>query len=343
LSREFDLVVFGATGFTGRLTIAELCGYEPPGGLKLAIAGRSEARLKDVAAALGRDDIGVIVSDVADPASLAALARRTVAMVTAVGPYALYGRPLVEACIVEKTHCADLTGEPNFVVGLMAECHDRAEQAGVKIVSCCGFDSIPADAGAWFTASQLPAGVPKTVRAYMEASGQPSGGTWASIVEGLASGQPKLPTPRLEGERRTDRLKATRHTAPGGGMAVPLPIIDPWIVRRSSRADVAVYGHDFQYGHFAVVKPLLGLKIGAIFGGAALAAQIPAPRPWLKSLRPSGAGPDEATRSKSWFRIDFHGEGGGRTVRCRVSGGDPGYTETSRMLAACGRMLANAE
>ncbi|RYE79395.1 MAG: saccharopine dehydrogenase, partial [Myxococcales bacterium] len=158
--RPFDIVVFGATGFTGALTAEYLAEHAPPE-CRWALAGRNRDKLADVRGRLARidpklADLELLHADATDPDSLAEVARSTRVVITTVGPYIHHGAPLVRACAEAGTDYVDLTGEPEFVDTMYVEHHATAVASGARIVHACGFDSIPHDLGAWFTVQQLP-------------------------------------------------------------------------------------------------------------------------------------------------------------------------------------------
>ena len=176
--REHELVLFGATGFTGTLT-AEYLAKAAPADFRWALAGRNREKLERLRDKLG-SDVPLLVADASDPDSLRRVAAATHVVATTVGPYIRYGEPLVAACAEAGTDYCDLTGEPEFV-DLMYLRHDaRARDTGARLVHCCGFDSIPADLGALFTVEQLPEGVPIRVRGFLRLKARPSGGTAAT-------------------------------------------------------------------------------------------------------------------------------------------------------------------
>lgn len=341
--RAFDIVVFGATGFTGRLVVARLAEIAPDT-LRLAIAGRSAEKLAAVAAGVSRE-IGQIVADVSDPASLPAMSGQTRVLITTVGPYAKYGEPVVDACVATSTHYLDITGEPDFVADIQSRHHEAAQAAGVAVVSCCGFDSIPADLGAYYTASQLPPGAQKTIQGYVTVAGSFSGGTWASALNAMAELRQAAPSKGGDSARKKTKgpsyKPAIHYNEAIGGWGIPMPVIDPLVVKRSAKAMPEVYGPSFAYGHFLRRKKLhqvAGLIVGV--GAVAGLAQFSLTRAALLSYRKSGEGPNEAERAKGYFRVDFIGEAdSGETVRARVTGGDPGYTETSKMLSEAALLL----
>ena len=189
-SRRFDLVVFGATGFTGGLTAEYLARH---GGDKLrwALAGRN---LDKLAAARERlsainsacKSIELIQADVDDAAAIARVAESASVVITTVGPYLNFGEPLVAACAKAGTDYVDLTGEPEFVDRMWLKYHAEAQASGARIVNCCGFDSIPHDLGAWFTVKHLPENVPLKVEGFVRAGGKMSGGTLHSAVTAMS-------------------------------------------------------------------------------------------------------------------------------------------------------------
>ncbi len=350
--RDHDLALFGATGFTGGLT-ADYLAANAPAGLRWALVGRNRAKLEAVAARLAAASPeapapNLLVADAADAAALAKVAGSTRVVITTVGPYALYGEPLVAACAAAGTDYVDLTGEPEFVDRMWLNHHATAERTGARIVHCCGFDSIPHDLGAYFTVQQLPEGVPLTVNGYVRSDAQFSGGTYHSAINGFARGrqtlaaakQRKAAEPR-PGDRKVHSAPARIRRVPElGGWSAPLPTVDGTIIRRSAAA-VERYGPDFTYGHNLVTKHLVTIGgIAAGVGTVAVLAPIPPARKLMLKAKAPGEGPSEERRANSWFKIRFVGEGGGKRVVTEVSGGDPGYTETSKMLAESGLCLA---
>jgi len=351
-TRDLDIVLFGATGFTGALA-ADYLARHAPAGLRWAIAGRSPDKLAAVRDRLAEidpslADLELVAADVEDAASLKSLAERTKVVATTVGPYLPYGEPLVAAAAAAGTAYVDLTGESEFVNRMYVAHHETAVRTGARIVHACGFDAIPHDLGAYFTVQQLPDDQPITLRGVVRTSGTLSGGTFHSALTAMsrprqmreAGAARRALEPRPEG--RSSRAVSSK---PGrdpvlGYWLLPLPTIDPLVVKRSGAA-LPAYGPEFRYSHFAGTKTLRYAAGGAlVMGGLGLAAQVGPLRNLLKQRIQPGDGPDEARRARSWFRVDFIGEAGGRQVHTRVSGGDPGYDETAKMLAESAMCLA---
>lgn len=339
-ARDYDLVLLGATGFTGGLVAEDLTRRAAGTGIRWAIAGRNAdklARLREDLKAIDPDGAptGTQQVEVDDLTGLLDLAAKTRALATTVGPYAELGELVVQACIRSGTDYLDITGEPAFVNLLLKRYDTDARRNGVRVVNCCGFDSIPHDLGAQFTVEQLSDDAPITLRGFVSAGGRPSGGTLASAIGAMGdrdSLRGTRPDPGA-GRRVSSLPRAISRVPEIDGWAVPMPTVDPQVILRSAAADPS-FGPDFRYGHFAragSVATAAGL-VGGVGGMAAL-AQLGAGRKLLSKLLTSpGDGPDEATREAGWFRVSFLGQGGGVEVRTEVRGGDPGYTETARML-----------
>ncbi|WP_316743510.1 saccharopine dehydrogenase NADP-binding domain-containing protein [Streptomyces sp. MK7] len=346
--RPYDIVLFGATGFVGTLT-AEYLAAHAPEGLRWAIAGRSEQRLRQLRERLpGGASVGVLRADVAEPDSLRELARQSRVVATTVGPYVTYGEELVASCADSGTDYLDLTGEPEFVDLVYVRHDTRARETGSRLVHACGFDSVPHDLGVYFTVQQLPEGVPLAVDGYVRADAAFSGGTFASALNQFArplrmraaARDRARHEPRLMGRRASAPVGAPRFAGEIGAWALPLPTIDPQIVVRSARA-LERYGPDFRYRHYAAVRHLpVALGGVAAVGTLAAAAQLPPARRWLSGRLRPGEGPSAQKRARSWFSLRFVGEGGGRRVFTEVAGGDPGYDETAKMFAEAALSLA---
>ncbi|MDT9686149.1 saccharopine dehydrogenase NADP-binding domain-containing protein [Streptomyces sp. TRM76323] len=351
-ARAFDVVLFGATGFVGELTARYLAAHAPAG-CRWALAGRDRDKLERLRDRLAAEHpvcagLPLLVADAGDAGALRGLAESARVVATTVGPYVWYGEPLVAACAEAGTDYVDLTGEPEFV-DLMYVRHDaRARETGARLVHACGFDSVPHDLGVYFTVRELPRDVPLRVDGFVRTNAFFSGGTFASALTVLgrsrqaarAARERRLHEPRRVGRRAEAPLGGPRFSRETGAWALPLPTLDPRIVARSAAA-LPVYGPDFRYRHYAAVRTLPTALGGVAAVGACFAlAQSPPARRWLMGRYEPGGGPDAERRRRSWFRVRFVGEGGGRRVCTEVSGGDPGYDETAKMLAESALCLA---
>lgn len=354
-SRTYDLVLFGATGFTGGLT-AEYLAEHAPAATRWALAGRSRGRLEAVRDRLARvapdaADLALLEADVTDAGSMRTVAEATRVVATTVGPYIQHGEPLVAACAAAGTTYLDLAGEPEFVDLMWVRHHAAARESGARLVHCCGFDAIPTDLGAQFTVQQLSTLGPVSVKGFVRAGGTLSAGSFHSAVTafGRARQYAKIAAQRRRCETFPDGRAARAvvgrpYVEPAvDAWAIPFPTIDPAVVVRSAHA-LPEYGPDFRYAHHVAVKRLAVAAGGAAgAGGLFAAAQVPALRRLAVGRMTSGDGPDAAKRAKGWFEVTFVGEAGGKRVVTEVRGGDPGYTETAKMLAEAALCLVHDE
>jgi short subunit dehydrogenase-like uncharacterized protein len=276
------------------------------------------------------------------------MAAQTKVVATTVGPYRLHGLPLVEACVAEGTHVCDITGEPEFVAETIARFDEAARAKGVAVVSTCGFDSVPHDFGAWLAVRALPPpnGDATKVHGLVWAKGDFSGGTWQSAVGAMA--RPRETREAIAKSRKANHDGRKVGSAKEGlhfdrrvdAWAVPLPTIDPAVVLRTA-SELSEYGDSFRYGHYAKVKSLATVAgAGLVLGGIAALAQVPASRSWLLERRGSGEGPSADRRARNRFEVHFFGERGSSKSEVVVTGKDPGYDETAKMLAEAALCLA---
>lgn len=334
---EFDVIVWGATGYTGRLVAEHLAKtYGVGGAVKWAMAGRSQKKLEEV-----RDEIGapaetpLIVADAADPKSLDAMVRRAKAIITTVGPYQLYGDPLVAACVAAGTDCLDLTGEPNWMHKVIGAHHEAARKSGARIVHSCGFDSIPFELGVWFVeeAAKEELGAPaQQVKGRVRAiKGGLSGGTAASGKATMEAVQkdpsvmgvlmnPFSLTPGFTGPPQPPG-NAVEHDPDVGADVGPfvMAMINTKNVHRSNFLMGHPYGKDFTYDERSIVIPGAPTEFTGMGEGG--------PKP--------GEGPTKEERETGFYDLLFVAIGpDGRQVRASVKGDkDPGYGSTSKMLA----------
>ena len=362
--RKYDIVLFGATGFTGKLTALELAKRAKREEFSWAIAGRSKDKLEALRAEITNAEgevVDIVVADSDRPRELAGMAKSARVIISTVGPYLEYGEPLVEACAAAGTDYVDLTGEGAFVEQISRLHHETALETGARLVNCCGYDSIPADLGTRLTVDQLsPSGAIEVYgfTSFGSKSGKRrnpfnsvSGGTWASAIGFMNFEEParaRRAVARANAAAGPDRrLRSTsqrlRRSPNPDRWGISVPLIDVEIVLRSA-ADDERYGPDFTYGHHTEIPSALLplLPIGAVgMGGLFMAAQLPPTRSFLLSLKQSGDGPDEETREDTEFKTTFLGRGAGKEVVTQMTGGDPGYGDTSKMLAETALCLVN--
>lgn len=367
--RDHDVVVFGATGFVGRLTAEYLAGAAPAG-TRVALAGRSRRRLEETRAALGPQaaDWPLVEADSLDPEAMAALAASTRVVATTVGPYHAYGLPLVQACAAAGTHYADLTGEVLFMRRAIDTAHDAARASGARIVHTCGFDSIPSDLGVLLlheAARAAGAGeLGDTTYVIGPVRGGVSGGTVASMRGQLDAAKADRAARRVlldpyglspdraaEPDLGSERDPAgVVHDAELGGWLAPffMGVVNTRVVRRSNALQGHAYGRHLRYRELMLTGglPLGPVKAAATAGGmAALVAglSVPPTRKLLDRVLPDpGEGPGEDARRNGFFRVTVHTTTSeGARLRCRIAAqGDPGYAATAVMLGESALCLA---
>jgi short subunit dehydrogenase-like uncharacterized protein len=367
--RELDVVLFGATGFAGRLVAGYLAGHAPAG-VRIGLAGRSQRRLADVRAGLGAAASAwpLLGTDSADPVSLAALARAARVVVTTVGPYRAHGLALVQACAEAGTDYADLTGEVLFIRDSIDRCHDVAAATGARIVHCCGFDSVPSDLGVLLlhlAARADDAGdLQDTTLVVTALRGGVSGGTLASMTGQQAEvrastqrrkvvGDPyalspdRTAEPELGDERDLDWVKYDRELRMWTG-PFAMAGINTRVVRRSNALQGWAYGRLFRYREVtgfgaSPAAPLLAATASTALKAAEAGLAFAPSRTLLSRLLPApGQGPGEKTRRTGYFRIQVHTRtsAGARYLATIAAQGDPGYAATSVMLGETALCLA---
>lgn len=347
-SRAHDVVLYGATGFTGRLLAAYFARNVSLDRALWAIAGRDREKLIALRAELAQINpacarLPILFARSDDRASLAALSKNAKVVVTTVGPFAAHGEGLFQACAEHGTDYVDSAAEFSFVRAMHERYASRARETGALMVSCCGIDSIPTDLGLFFTMKQLAPRTKVAVEGLFAFSARPSGGTWKSLlsVMGELRDHPSSVAPPAAQEGRSvTRVAGRVHRDPELGWVVPLPTIDPEIALRSAAA-LSLYGPSFSYAHYMVVGSLPEVGFLSLsLGSAALMAQVGPGRALLGRVWRPGDGPSPERRATSWFRLRFRARHEGGVLTTEVRGGDPGYEETAKMLAESALCLA---
>lgn len=347
--REFDVVIYGATGFTGRL-VAEYLSHEYGKTVAWAMAGRSEDKLKAV-----RDEIGapadtpLVVADASDPASLKAMAERTRAVITTVGPYQLYGEALVKACVEAGTDYVDLSGEPAWMHDIISAYGDKAKASGARIVHSCGFDSVPFDLGVYYLQAHAKekTGKPLSrIKGRVRAmKGTFSGGTAASFAETMkrVAAEPEVlnvlidPFSLCEGFKGPEQPAGNKPIFEDDLNAWSAPFIMAVIntknIHRSNALMGHAYGQDFVYDEMFLTGP--GDQ------GEQMANAIANDRSMQDNPPKPGEGPSKEERETGFYDVMFTGEtADGQRLTASVKGDkDPGYGSTSKMIAECALAL----
>jgi Uncharacterized conserved protein len=351
-TREFDIIVYGATGFTGRLVAEYLAEHYAARGdaPKWAMAGRSADKLAEVRDLVGAPaDTPLVIAEAGDPQSLDAMAARSRVILTTVGPYQLYGSALVAACVRQGTAYADLCGEPGWMREMIDTHQAAAQQSGARITFSCGFDSIPFDLGVLFLQVEamkrhgIPA--PRVKGRVRKMQGGASGGTIASLSETLkaVAKKPSLAlllqssfalTPGFEGPHQPTGLIPEYDPAAGTWTA---PFVMAPINTKNVHRTNFLLGH--VWGKELVYDEMVMTTIGD--AGKAMAEAMAKANPFGDAKLKPGEGPSREQREQGFYDILFIGEyPDGREIRASVQGDrDPGYGSTSKMLAETGMAL----
>ncbi|MGB5489931.1 MAG: saccharopine dehydrogenase NADP-binding domain-containing protein [Woeseiaceae bacterium] len=369
-SREFDIIVWGATGFTGALVAHYLLRqYGSDGDLRWAIAGRSQKKLDALRQKLGLENgkPETIVADSFDADTLSDMASRTRVVLTTVGPYALYGSALVEACVENGTHYCDLAGEVQWIRKMIDQHQQRAAQTGARIVHCCGFDSVPMDIGVWFFQEEAK----KRFGHYCDSitmlvkatKGSASGGTVASLINLIEESRKDRNIARIlvspyslnpEGERdgpdqRDQQTMVYNADAKSWTAPFVMAAVNTKVVRRSHALLGYPYGKDFRYQEAVMTGDgaagwAKGAAMTAALGSLVVGASYSVSRKLLQKfvLPEPGEGPDPEMQKKGFFNLMQIGAlADGTILKSRITGDqDPGYGSTSKMLSECAVCLA---
>lgn len=378
MSRKFDVVLWGATGFTGKLAAEYLSQhYNQRGGqaLRWALAGRNQEKLETVRKSLENpDNVEIVVASIDDPESMKCMAARTKVIIATAGPFDKIGLPVVDACIASSTHYVDITGEATFIRKVIDKYHNEAVEKKLKIVPCCGFDCVPVDMGCFVMVEEMkrrnlaPAKLQTTL---ISMEGGASGGTINSIInmldtcsipQLLAMLNPYFLCPPKEGGGNDEPCATTKYAASDRSLPYYDNLIKKWcspfimqaidtrVINRSNALKGWQYGKNFVYtesmavpnAFFAVISSFAIPLVGALL-------YFRVTRYILKLFLPdAGEGPSKDQREKGYFYFHMHGKGhhlqtGDEQTVCgtiNAPHGDGGYKQTSRMVCEAGICLA---
>jgi len=368
--RPYDIVVVGASGFTGRLVLEYLADkYPADAPVRWAVAGRNREKLEKVIAEFcpSGDKPTIVVADSHDGSALRQLARDTQVVLTTVGPYAKYGSELVAACVESGTHYCDLAGEAQWIRRMLDEHQADAVESGAKIVNSCGFDSIPSDIGVFYLQQQAMEtyGEPceEIILLVRAIKGGASGGTFASMLNAVEEARADSTVARIlgdpyslnpEGERQGPDSRdqnGTRYCTMAGVWTAPfvMAAINTRIVRRSNALLDYPYGREFRYSEATSTGRGTGgwLKSALMTAGLAsfmVACSFEFTRSTIvKKMVPApGQGPTREQRENGFFDLRLFGRmKNGKVLQAKVTGDrDPGYGSTSKMLSESALCLA---
>ncbi|KYQ83181.1 saccharopine dehydrogenase [Acinetobacter sp. NRRL B-65365] len=368
---NYDLVVFGATSFVGQILTRYLAEYfsTQQEQLRWAIAGRSQQKLQDLKSSLGTlgESLPILIADASNQAELNALCAQTRVVVSTVGPYALYGEPLIQACVTNGTDYCDLTGETQWIKKMIEKYESQAQQSSARIVHCCGFDSVPSDMGVYYlqqqAQKQFNAPATQVSMRVKTLKGGASGGTVASLINVIqeAAADPALRKdlvnpyvlcpPDHGNSQRQIYIKTAKFDPDFNAWIAPfvMAAVNERVVHRSNALSGNAYGSNFSYNEAILTGD--GLKgrfkaLGVVSGlGVFMLAAVSKPVSQLMErymLPKPGEGPTPEQQRTGRFDLRFIGKTeAGQTLKIKVTGDrDPGYGSTGKMLGQAALSLA---
>lgn len=368
---HYDLVVFGASSFVGQILTRYLAEYfsTQQEQLRWAIAGRSQQKLQELKSGLGAlgESLPILIADASNPAELNALCAQTRVVVSTVGPYALYGEPLIQACVTNGTDYCDLTGETQWIKKMIEKYQDQAQQSGARIVHCCGFDSVPSDMGVYYlqqqAQQQFNAPATQVSMRVKRLKGGASGGTVASLINVIqeAAADPALRKdlvnpyvlcpPDHGNSQRQIYIKTAKFDLDFNAWIAPfvMAAVNERVVHRSNALSGNAYGSNFSYNEAMLTGE--GLKgrfkaLGVVSGlGVFMLAAVSKPLSQLMErymLPKPGEGPTPEQQRTGCFDLRFVGKtDAGQILKIKVTGDrDPGYGSTGKMLGQAALSLA---
>jgi len=335
VEKEYDLIIHGATGFTGQLICEYLYNHNDSKLIKWAISGRNISKLEPISK---KYDIDLFEVDSLKLKSLDLVTSKAKVIISVVGPYAIYGKQLIESCVNNNCHYLDITGESSFVKYVKNNYSEKAVDTNTMLINCCGFESIPPDIGTYYSIKQLNE-KNIDVKCYMKTKGQISGGTWASFLNHFNTEKNKKKIQNDNPKKGKSKNKILFYNKELKKWALIFPDIDQYIIRKSGNL-IDFYGSNIKFVKYMLFKSLfkiIGLLIPLFF--ISILAKFKTSKKWLESFIPSGTGPSKEQRKKHWFEYILVGKTEKQKIITTVKGGDPGYGETSKFVAEMGLAL----
>ena len=335
VEKEYDLIIHGATGFTGQLICEYIYKHNDSKLIKWAISGRNLSKLESISK---KYNIDLFKVDSFEEKTLDLVTSKAKVIISVVGPYAIYGKQLIESCVNNNCHYLDITGESSFVQYVKNNYSKKAIDANTMLINCCGFESIPPDIGTYYSVKQLNE-KNIDIKCYMKTKGQISGGTWASFLNHFNSSKIKKKIKANSIKKEKSKNKILFYNKELKKWALIFPDIDQYIIRSSSKL-MNHYGSNVKFVKYMLFKSLVrivGLLIPLFF--ISILAKFKTSKKWLESFIPSGTGPSKQQREKHWFEYILIGKTQKEKIITTVKGGDPGYGETSKFVAEMGLAL----
>ena len=335
VEKKYDLIIHGATGFTGQLICQYLYNHNDSKLIKWAISGRNISKLEAISK---KYNIDLFKVDSFEEKSLDLVTSKTKVIISVVGPYAIYGKRLIESCVNNNCHYLDITGESSFVQYVKNNYSKKAIDTNTILINCCGFESIPPDIGTYYSVKKLNE-ENIDIKCYMKTKGQISGGTWASFLNHFNGRKIKKKIQNNTPKKEKTKNKILFYNKELKKWALIFPDVDQYIIRRSSNL-IEDYGPNVKFVKYMLFKSLIKISVLLIpLFFISILAKFKPFKKWLESFIPSGTGPSKEDREKYWFEYILVGKTEKQKIITTVSGGDPGYGETSKFVAEMGLAL----
>lgn len=325
VEKKYDIIVHGATGFTGGLICDYLSTHLDVKSIKWGISGRNNKKIEDIAKKYNVDYLKV---DSYDKLSIDKMTSQSKVVISVVGPYVLYGKALVESCIDNNCHYLDITGESTFVKYIKENFSVKAKDSKTMIVNCCGFESVPTDLGVYYNFIKSKES-DLDIKCFLTSKGKISGGTWASFLNHFDTNKLRVGKSNSNSKSKVRSFYFDKNIK---RWALIFPDIDRSIIMSSSR--YFNYGENFNFTKYLTFKNLwqvMSLIVPLI--GISFLAKFEFTRNWLKSFIPSGTGPSKEERNRHWFNYKIMSKSKSHKYLTEVKGGDPGYGETSKFIS----------
>jgi short subunit dehydrogenase-like uncharacterized protein len=353
MPKDIDIIIYGATGFTGQLCVKYFQSLNT--GVKWAIAGRNQQKLQKVAL-VNSAEVDILIADSDDEAALDILTSRAKVILSTTGPFHRYGSKLVASCVKNSSHYVDITGENFWVKGLIAKHHEEASEKGIRIIPSCGYDSIPSDLGVFYSAKALKKPI-KRIESFHSWEGGASGGTLETMFSmgDLDLGDdlldpyllnPKDSYTQEQKEQSSDRVGiAKKNEINAWSGPFIMATANTRVVRRTEALlslRQESYGSNFTYQEHALHKTWFSaFKSIIVTGISVLVLMSPLKRAVKPFLPKPGEGPSEAVQENGWFDCKYivETEDGEKSVFNMNAKGDPGYKVTAKLISECALCL----
>jgi short subunit dehydrogenase-like uncharacterized protein len=353
MPKDIDIIIYGATGFTGQLCVKYFQSLNT--GVKWAIAGRNQQKLQKVAL-VNSAEVDILIADSDDEAALDILTSRAKVILSTTGPFHRYGSKLVASCVKNSSHYVDITGENFWVKGLIAKHHEEASEKGIRIIPSCGYDSIPSDLGVFYSAKALKKPI-KRIESFHSWEGGASGGTLETMFSmgDLDLGDdlldpyllnPKDSYTQEQKDQSSDRVGiAKKNEINAWSGPFIMATANTRVVRRTEALlslRQESYGSNFTYQEHALHKTWFSaFKSIIVTGISVLVLMSPLKRAVKPFLPKPGEGPSEAVQENGWFDCKYivETEDGEKSVFNMNAKGDPGYKVTAKLISECALCL----